>query len=283
MNGRIKKSFNNVGLVSAELPLSNIKELVNSENVAYISPDRETSATGHLENTTGTVQIRALVSGTTLNGNGIGIAVIDSGIDTAHHLHSTTTDEHTGIVYSKDFTGANIDADPFGHGTHVASIATGHNKSHSKFKDGDYRGIAPMANVVSLRVLDQNGRGVASNLIAAIDWAIANKATYNIRVINMSLGTAARDSYTVDPLCLAARRAFNAGIVVVASAGNNGKDALGNKLYGTIGSPGIEPSVITVGASNTFGTDTVRRYGCHLQFTRSDTRLQNAFQRREKV
>ena len=97
--------------------------------------------------------------------------------------------------------------------------------------------------------------GNASHVIAAIDWAIANKATYNIRVINMSLGTPAVDSYTVDPLCLAARRAFNAGIVVVASAGNNGKDSLGNKQYGSIGSPGIEPSVITVGAANTFGTD----------------------------
>ena len=73
--------------------------------------------------------------------------------------------------------------------------------------------------------------------------------------MNLSLGTGARDSYTTDPLCLAARRAFNAGIVVVASAGNTGKDANGNKVYGAIGSPGIEPSVITVGAVNTYGTD----------------------------
>ena len=71
----------------------------------------------------------------------------------------------------------------------------------------------------------------------------------------MSLGTAASDSYRNDPLCLAARRAVNAGIVVVASAGNYGKDANGSKQYGSIGSPGIEPSVITVGAANTMGTD----------------------------
>ena len=109
--------------------------------------------------------------------------------------------------------------------------------------------------VYSLKALGSLGTGTSANVIAAIDWAIANKASKNIRVINMSLGTPVRDSYLTDPLCLAARRAVNAGIVVVASAGNRGKDLLGNKQYGTIGSPGIEPSVITVGAANTLGTD----------------------------
>ena len=115
--------------------------------------------------------------------------------------------------------------------------------------------MAPNANLLNLRVLDSNGAGSVSNAIAAIDWAIANKDAYNIRVMNMSVGTAAQDSYKNDPLCLAARRAVNAGIVVVASAGNYGKDSDGNKIYGAINSPGIEPSVITVGAANTFGTD----------------------------
>ena len=112
-----------------------------------------------------------------------------------------------------------------------------------------------MRKLISLGVLDSNGKGSTSNVIAAIDWVIANKSTYNIRVINMSLGTPPKDSYKTDPLCLAARRAYNAGIVVVASAGNFGKDIYGNKLYGGINSPGIEPSVITVGAVNTYGTD----------------------------
>ena len=109
--------------------------------------------------------------------------------------------------------------------------------------------------MISLAVLDGTGVGVSSNVIAAIDWCITNKATYNIRVINMSLGAPAKDSYKTDPLCLAARRAHNAGIVVVAAAGNRGKSLLGQKAYGGIDSPGIEPSVITVGATNSFGTD----------------------------
>ena len=126
--------------------------------------------------------------------------------------------------------------------------------------------------MLNLRVLDSAGHGNASNVIAALDWAVANKAAYNIRVINLSLGTPARDSYRVDPLCLAARRAVSAGIVVVTSAGNNGKDAAGNKLYGTIGSPGIEPSVITVGAANTFGTDARSDDGVATYSSRGPTR-----------
>ena len=71
----------------------------------------------------------------------------------------------------------------------------------------------------------------------------------------MSLGTPAVESYRYDPLCLAVRRLVDAGIVVVAAAGNNGKDSAGNKVYGRIHSPGNEPSAITVGAANTFGTN----------------------------
>ena len=71
----------------------------------------------------------------------------------------------------------------------------------------------------------------------------------------MSLGAPAIDSYKNDPMCRAARALVDAGIVVVAAAGNNGKDANGKKVYGQIHSPGNEPSVITVGAANTFGTD----------------------------
>ena len=116
LRGRFKQSFDHLGLVSAELPLSKIRELAQSEEVEYISPDRETSASGHLETTTGTAQIRALLSGgitTNLNGDGIGIAVIDSGVDKRHRLHDSSTDEHTGIVYTKDFTGENSSKDPY--------------------------------------------------------------------------------------------------------------------------------------------------------------------------
>src|SRR5262249_15386228 len=91
--------------------------------------------------------------------------------------------------------------------------------------------------------------------IAALDWVLSNRTAYNIRVVNLSLGTAAVESYKTDPICVAVRRLVNAGIVVVAAAGNDGKDSDGSKIYGQIHSPGNEPSVITVGASNSRATD----------------------------
>ncbi|NOT48313.1 MAG: S8 family serine peptidase, partial [Acidobacteria bacterium] len=252
LRGRVKKSFLNTGFVSADLPLSKIKELIENDEVAYVSPDRETGATGHIETTTGTTLVRPLLT-TTVNGAGVGIAILDSGIEGTHADFKPLITSRV-VLHRSFLPGNTATADKFGHGTHVAGLAAG-NDIFSNGASGYYNGIAPNASLLNLRVLDDNGRGSASNAIAALDWMIANKATYNIRVANMSLGAGARDSYLNDPLCLAARRAVNAGIVVVASAGNNGKDAAGNKLYGTIGSPGIEPSVITVGAVNTFGTD----------------------------
>lgn len=253
MNGTVKNSYNNLGLVSAELPLSRIRELMLDENIAYISPDVQTAATGHLQNTTGTFQIRNLVSGTVYDGKGVGVAVLDSGIDVSHQLTKTFSG-HPGVLYSKDFTGQGTTSDSFGHGSHVVTMVAGDATSGPN-SDGRYDGVAPGVNIINLRVLNSNGVGLASSVIAAIDWAITNKTTYNIRVLTMSLGTVAKDSYLNDPMCQAARRAFNAGIVVVASAGNKGKNSSGQKIYGGISSPGIEPSVITVGATNTYGTD----------------------------
>jgi serine protease AprX len=257
MRGRLKKSFNSLGLISAELPLSKIRELAQNENVAYISPDGNIQSFGHISATTGWGNTGIADAGdadpTTWIGGGFGsVAIIDSGIDSAHTLLNWTEDGGgSKVVYGKDFTGQNITGDPYGHGSHVASMLAGDWALHNSA----YEAVAPGSNILNLRVLNSTGQGAVSNLIAALDWTIANKTAWNIRVINMSLGTAARDSYKNDPLCIAARRAVNAGIVVVASAGNYGKDLLGNKLYGTIGSPGIEPSVITVGAANTLGTD----------------------------
>jgi len=107
---------------------------------------------------------------------------------------------------------------------------------------------------VSLKALDQNGRGVISNVIAALDWTVTNKALYNLRVINLSVGAAVTESYKTDPLTLAAKRAVDAGIVVVTAAGNLGKNSLGQTQYGAIGAPGNAPWVITVGAYSHEGT-----------------------------
>src|SRR6185503_10737341 len=115
---------------------------------------------------------------------------------------------------------------------------------------------APNVNLVDVRVLDENGAGTVSTVLAGIEWVIANKQRYNIRVINLSLGGGVTQSYKTDPLCQAVERAVQAGIVVVCAAGNYGKDDQGRPLYGSIVSPANDPYVITVGAVNTKQTNT---------------------------
>src|SRR5262249_31490551 len=161
-----KQAFNYLGMLSADVPLGKLKELENDPDIAFISPDLPVLATadGHVEATSGTSQIRSAVTGTTLDGRGIGIAVIDSGIDKTHNLLKASTG-HPGVTYEQDFTGANDPKDYYGHGTHVATLLAGSNA-----ENGYYEGIAPGANLISLKVLDANGSGSTSNIIAAINW-----------------------------------------------------------------------------------------------------------------
>ena len=154
-------------------------------------------------------------------------------------------------VYSRDFTGEGHTDDLYGHGTHVASIAAG----NGRISNAQYTGIAPNANVINLRVLGVTGSGNVSAVLSALDWVLTNRSVYNIRVVNMSLGAPAVDSYKNDPVCRAVRRLVDAGVVVVAAVGNNGINSSGQKIYGQVHSPGNEPSAITVGAANTYGTD----------------------------
>ena len=113
---------------------------------------------------------------------------------------------------------------------------------------------APRAHLVGLKVLDENGGGYISDVIAALDWVIANKSAYNIRVANLSVGAAVTTFYNNDPLTLAAKRAVEAGVVVVTAAGNLGKNPYGRIQYGGITAPGNAPWVLTVGASSHEGT-----------------------------
>src|SRR5205085_5805503 len=228
-----------------------VEKLAERDDVAYVAPDRQVKLLGHVTLTSG-ADAAAATGGLLMkyDGAGLGLVMMDSGIDSTHFAFADNSG-HSRVVYSQDFTGEGRTDDPFGHGTLVASIAAGGGDLYQ----GQYGGIAPAANVVNLRVLDSHGTGTTSTLLAALDWILQNHAAYNIRVANLSLGAPAIDSYMDDPVCRAVRKLADAGVVIVAAAGNDGKDSAGNKLYGLIHSPGDEPSAITVGASNTQGTD----------------------------
>jgi serine protease AprX len=246
MGGTVLRSLNDNKTAAVQIVASSIQELASENAVKYISLDRTTQVAGHLETTTGAAAARNYGTSHTgpIDGYLVGIAILDSGIYAAHHSLSGR------VVASVDFTGEGRTDDPFGHGTHVATIAAGNSHVSSA-----YTGIAPWAKIINVRVLNAQGVGSISSAIAGIDWCIANKVLYNIRVLNLSLGATAVDSYVNDPLCQAVRRAFDAGLVVCVAAGNSGKDANGTKIFGAVHSPGIEPSALTVGAANTMGTD----------------------------
>ncbi|HEY5445038.1 MAG TPA: S8 family peptidase [Pyrinomonadaceae bacterium] len=232
--------------------VANAADIIAADpSVTYVSLDAPVRGSGHVVTTSGAQQVRvqrnALGVTSTLDGSGVTIAILDSGIDTHHKSFSSPGK----IKFSKDFTGQNRTDDPWGHGTHVAATAAGDGAS----TNGAFEGVAPGASLVNLRVLNSDGVGSVSGILAALDWVIGNKGTYNIRVVNMSLGTPAISSYQDDPICNAVRKLVDSGVVVVAAAGNIGRNADGQKIYGAIHCPGNEPSAITVGASNSYGTD----------------------------
>ena len=127
--------------------------------------------------------------------------------------------------------------DPYGHGTHVASVAAG----AAPYQAPDTTGIAPNADLYDVKVLDDNGIGTLSDALEGIEWVIYHAKEYNIRVLNLSLATDSTETWQTDPLCAAVRSAAAAGITVVVAAGNFGQDAAGEEVYGRIGSPGTRP------------------------------------------
>src|SRR5580765_6203085 len=175
-------------------------------------------------------------------GRGIAVAVIDSGINTAHNALKGR------VLVTHDFTGGD-GQDHYGHGTHVAAIIAG--RAGKTVETRDYRGIAPGAYLLNLRVLGDDGSGTASDVIEAIDWTIEHRREYNVRIINLSLGAPVLQPYRDDPLCEGVERA---GLVVVAAAGNYGKTADGKMVMGGITAPANSPYAIAVGAIDTHDT-----------------------------
>jgi serine protease AprX len=244
-----------------------LAQLADDARIKGLNHDRPVK--GFVGRTAATIGSRAVVDLMGYNGAGVGVAIVDSGMSRLHDdLRPTGYAANLAPVsgqrvgHFKDFVnGQTATYDDWGHGTHVGGIVAG-NGYDSK---GVREAIAPGAHLIVLKALDRNGSGTISNIIAAIDYAISIRKIYNIRVINLSLGARVMESYHTDPLTLAAKRAVEAGIVVVASAGNMGRAADGTPQYGAIGAPGNAPWVLTVGASSTMGdadrrNDTMANY-----------------------
>lgn len=239
LGGKNLLDLSMINAFGIELTGAALRELAANPNVRWISPDGpvEKSGTsvsaGEIANTyLQTIKQSALPS--TLNGSGIGVAVIDSGV-------SPTLDLANRIPKYVDI---NVDgpACAYGHGTHIASIIGG----NGALSQGKYCGVAPNVNIIDVKVSDCYGGGRVSHVVSGMQWVLNNKARYNIRVVNISLNQTTPESYHTSPLAAAAEILWFNKIVVVVSAGNI---ADGN-LY----PPANDPFVITVGALNEFGT-----------------------------
>ncbi len=256
------------GSVAIEVSKAEFDALSQDDSLAHISADAPVvsdmaitnKVTGASAMWQGTSGLLGLLAQQGYDGHGIGVAVVDSGISPHSALDSRVIARVNLVSWEGLSSG-----DPYGHGTHVAGIIGG-NTSAAKFVTPAFAGgSAPGVNLIDVRVLGSTGVGYTSDVIAGIDWAIANRSRYGIRVINLSLGHAVTEPAAIDPLCQAVARAVQAGVVVIASAGNYGVTSRGEPVLGGITSPGNSPYAITVGAIDTAGTvtradDTVAAY-----------------------
>ncbi len=175
-------------------------------------------------------------TGHPLQGQGVKVAVVDSGVVATKDLEK----QLKGSVNFNDDRHDSVDGN--GHGTFVAGIIAGDGNMSS----GAYVGVAPKSSITSLRISDDNGMSTEADVVAALQYVLDNKSTQNIKVVNLSLNSTTMESYHTNPLCAAVEMLWFNGIVVVVSAGNNGTAS----LY----PPANDPFVITVGATDDHGT-----------------------------
>ena len=215
-HGQKRQTFDTLNTLVVDLPAGEVASLAARDDVVYVSPDRPVRAQLDVtREATGAALVQAGRSGPKENpgftGKGVTIAVLDSGINTNHP--DFQRNNKSRVLASVNFTasGSGVsengivigdgvvigdgivigDGDRNGHGTGVAGVAAGSGAASHGYA-GNYSGIAPDANLVDLKVLDENGVGTTSAALNAINWAITNQKRYDIRVINMSLGTPAR-------------------------------------------------------------------------------------------
>jgi serine protease AprX len=174
-----------------------------------------------------------------INGSGVAVAVLDTGLALHPGLLKDINNRPKHISAWVDFVAdRRFPVDPNGHGTHVAGIIANTETGN----DGEWNGTAPGVKLVGVRVLNYQGFGTYEQVIHGIQWVIEHKDEFNIKVMNLSLVSLAVSPYWADPLNQAVTRAWAEGITVVAAAGNYGPDPM------TVGVPGNNPYVITVGA-----------------------------------
>src|SRR3954453_14194247 len=240
VGGRMLHSLDIINGFVALVPEAGLTALAHTGGVRSLTPNARLSLQAQYGQDTGVasaVYTDVVRAGKTWaaghTGTGITVAVVDTGVDTTGALSGQ-------VVRAVDFTSEGDAADHYGHGTFVAGLIAG-TGSHS---GSAIEGMAPDAKLGSLKISGADGATDVPLVLEALEWLKDFASTYNIRVVNLSLGFASSQSYGVDPLDYAVERLWSAGITVITAAGNGGN------APGTVLAPGNDPFVVTVGSSN---------------------------------
>jgi serine protease AprX len=254
LGGTVTLDLSIIHSFAASLPASAALEMASRPDVRWVSLDAPVESAGTQNVSTANLvnaydyAIRAdqvWNSGANIQGQSIGVAVIDSGVNPSGDLYTTAGANRliANVRFNTDYNQSPNDG--FGHGTHVSSIIGGNGST----SNGKYIGVAPLVNLINVKVSNDDGGATTATIVAGLQWVLNNKNAYNIRVVNLSLNSSLDESYKTSPLDAAVEILWFNKIVVVVSSGNQGS----NKLY----PPANDPFVITVGAVDDKGTRSI--------------------------
>ncbi|HET7489322.1 MAG TPA: S8 family serine peptidase [Acidimicrobiales bacterium] len=240
VGGQVLRRLSIIDGVSARIPASSIDELRAQQGIRSVVPNASVHLKGGYGEGSGVASAvytdavkapDAWAQG--WNGAGVGVAVIDTGVNDSGDLAGK-------VAHAEDFTAEHDGVDHYGHGTFVAGLIAGSGAASG----GAVSGVAPGSHLVSVKIAGADGSTDVAKVLAALQWVVTYRDVYGIRVLNLSLGVQSTQDYRIDPLNFAVERVWNAGIVVVAAAGNEGT------APGTVTKPGDDPLVVTAGASD---------------------------------
>lgn len=255
LGGKVTKYLHIINAFQAVMTTESAVKLSKTETVRWVSLDAKV-ASSYCSQCIDTSNLASAYNSTIhadsvwnvspyLQGQGVGVAVVDSGINPNGDLYTNmgVNRQIANVRFNTDYN--QNTSDGYGHGTHVSSVLAGDGSD----SNGKYIGVAPMANIVNVKVTNDDGSARSSDVIAGLQWVLENKAAYNIRVVNISFNSTLAESYHTSPLDAAVEILWFNKIVVVVSAGN--------QANGILYPPANDPFVITVGATDDNGTSSL--------------------------
>lgn len=245
LGGKVTEDLKIINAFAADIPAKVVLELSRRPDVRWVSLDAPIESAGGPDGTVNTsnmvnAYIRAINADDLWNegyqGSSVTVAVVDSGMNKHNDFKARL------VTNVKTNSYPVTTGDNYGHGTHIAGTIGGSGANSS----GKYIGVAPMVKIINVKVTDDAGMALMSDVVAGLQWVYDNRVKYNIRVVNLSMNSTVVESYNVNPLDAALEILWFNKIVVVVSAGNNGT----NEIY----PPANDPFVISVGSINDRGT-----------------------------